>query len=92
MAEGRECWDCFYCGERISSAVYKCNKTGRRVNGDDTCSNFLPEDGAGVHACYECDYFGTYKPCTILERENYCERKKKVVDPHGLACSFFVEG
>lgn len=91
MAEGRECWDCFY-GNPLGMGRYECRRTGRSVNGDSTCSNFISEDGAGVHACYECEYFGTYKPCTILEKENYCERKKKVVDPHGLACSSFVEG
>lgn len=90
MAEGRECWDCFYYDPMGS--VRRCRKTGRSTEGDRTCSNFVPEDGAGVHACWECEYLGYYKSGTIFEKENYCERKKKVVDPHGLACSYFIEG
>ena len=88
MAKGRECWDCFYC-KTLGYGVYECKRTGRSTKGDSTCSNFVPEDGVGVHACWECDYFGTYKCGSIFEKEHYCERKKKVVDPDALACSSF---
>ena len=91
MAEGRECWDCFYRGDRISMGVYKCRKTGKRVNGDYSCSHFLLEDSPNVHACRECDYFGYHDFGSIFQKDNYCEKKGKVVDPDGLACSYFIE-
>lgn len=89
MAEGRECWDCFY-HKTLGYGMYECRRTGRSVNGDDTCSNFISDESS--NACWECEYFGTHNCGSIFEKENYCERKKRVVDPYGLACSSFVKG
>ena len=86
------CWDCFYCSPVVGKiGAFKCNKTSRRVKGEHSCSNFVDENTPGIHSCFECEHFGYYKFGSIFEKENYCDRKKKVVNPDGLACGEFVE-
>lgn len=88
------CADCFWCGEKVGdyrSVDHRCNKT-RKINPIDyCCSNFLDQNNSNAKACWECEYFGTHNYGSIFERKNYCERKSKVVDPDGLACSSFIE-
>ena len=91
MADGRECWDCFYCGKSYGNMEWECNRTHRRTRGDSSCSYFLSDKAPNAHACWECDYFGTYKSGSIFEKDNYCEKKQKVVDKNALACPYFIE-
>ena len=95
MADGKECWDCFFCGKSYGRNYkgefeYECKRTHRTTKGDSTCSYFIA-DTSDVKSCSDCDYFGYHNCGSILEKANYCEKKKKVVDPDALACPYFCE-
>lgn len=80
----KECGDCLFRGGNWRWQTEECQKSGKKVDFEQTACPYFIEDSHGC--CYDC-YYGKDKEIFF-----YCEKqKKKISAPAHWTCSSFIE-